>query len=78
MLLTGTLELSFNHVLEEGGMVSQLREEGWVSFQEPFPQGWALRCVLRWKSPAGGGGSSIHWWWELTADTEVGMDLSGR
>lgn len=78
MLLTGTLEVSFNHALKEGGMVSQLREEGTGVIPRDFSSGLGTEIGPEWKSPAGGGGSSTWWWWELTADTEVGLGLSGR
>lgn len=70
------MQLRFNHVLEGVGWLPVWERREWVSRQDPFSQGWALRL-----SPAGSGGSGISYpavVVENTVYAELQVDLSGR
>lgn len=59
MLLTGTIQLSFNHVLEGVRMASRLRDEGMGVLPRPFFSRMGTKVEsCRWRSPEGSGGAS--------------------
>lgn len=68
--LTGTLELSFNRVLREGGMVSQLWEEGMSVIPRAFSSGMGTEMSPEVEEPS--------WRWRIQRAEVAGAQCRHR